>query len=106
MPLDGSQTVQHYRISATSEAIFPFYEEEMMTRGWVQASVAYGPAGKVCRWTPSESVVYSDRYIAVSTEYVGRRGSPDSPPPGFQGKGIPFATAEHGFTWYWVISSR
>jgi hypothetical protein len=105
----GDRTVQHYRTPDPADAVFAFFEVAFREKNWAASSMGYGPAGKTCKWVP-----YSERqnlpgetFVEVSTWYVGRQNpGPLTPSPGYQGKAIPFASPEPGYTWFWVSSSR
>lgn len=111
--IDGrDRTVQLYRTAAPAQEVRAYFDATLVAGNWALQTIAVGPDGVDCEWVPWAERQDSfpelpSSYIKVTTAYVGREGrSSMTPPPGFQGKGVPFAPPEPGYTWFWVITPR
>ena len=104
----GRRIVQVYDVALPADAVLSFFEVTFKERGWVVRGTSMSPAGVQCDFAPAIEARTSvpSHWITVSTAYVPRPGEETQPPPGFRGKGVPFAGPVPGSTRFWLSTPK
>lgn len=100
-------SVQVFETSASKDEVLAFYDREMAQAGWALTGGGTSPAGVTCRFMLPRDQVYTPpkHWVEVSTAYLGReQPGPETPTPGFRGKGVPFAPPAPGTTWFSITT--
>ncbi|MFN0095023.1 MAG: hypothetical protein ACKVVT_09645 [Dehalococcoidia bacterium] len=103
----GKSRVQVYQVAAEQQAVLDHFHRRFQESGWMPYGGGFGVSGLVCTYCPVSRprVSNPDKWAKISTEYVGRDDPPaQEPPPGFRGKGVPFAPRTPGTFTYYVVT--
>jgi hypothetical protein len=104
----GRRRVQVYQVASAEQAVLDHLAAQLQEMGWMPYSRGYGVSGLSCTYVPMAIGGVAGRprkWATISTEYIGREDSPsDTAPPGFRGKGLPFAPRTPGVFTYYLIT--
>ena len=100
-----------FETSLSEPLLLAFYDQLLLDNGWSMVVGKHGPAGVTCEFAPYpvRGGIQPKNWIVVSTEYIPRPGEKPGPtevPPGFRGKGVPFAPRTPGKTTFSLLTPR
>jgi len=96
----GEQAVQQFSTASFPEEVLAFFDTELTAAGWQPYGGSYGVSGQ------GNTYVRDRDQVTVTSEFQLRpeERSATEPPPGFQGKGVPFADRENGKSYFFIIT--
>ncbi len=95
--------VQVLETTAAPEEVLAWYAQALVAAGWIEYHGSASVAGRTMEFTRHGE----SGWVQISTAYVPRpEDEGQQPPPGFGGKGVPFAGAKADGTRFWVVSWR
>lgn len=97
----GDSAVQVFETADSVDAVLAWFGAELELAGWTE----YGGSAGVTGRTVSFARNGRSEWVMISSSYVPRpEDEAAQPPPGFRGKGVPFASPLDAGARFWVVT--